>query len=106
MPEFLKVLLWLRRSVAPSAAVALIPLLVSLSVAQTAPPVTSAPVKLGEVTFSGSLRARLYDWDWFQPASGNNSYAYSGNLLRLAISQKWDRWDWNAEFGVPFLLGL
>jgi len=31
---------------------------------------------------------------------------YSGNLLRLGFSQNRDTWDWNAEFAVPFFLGL
>jgi hypothetical protein len=74
--------------------------------AQPATPGSSGPIKLGGVTFAGSLRSRLYGWDWFEPASGNNVYAYSGNLLRLGFSQNRDTWDWNAEFAVPFLLGL
>lgn len=65
-----------------------------------------APLKLGDVTVNGSLRSRVYFWDWFQPASGNNNYAYSGNILRVAFSQKNHAWDWDAEFAVPFLLGL
>ncbi len=60
----------------------------------------------GHITFSESLRSRVYFWDWFQPASGDNSYQYSGNLLRLGLSQSRDGWDWNAEFAAPFLLGL
>ncbi len=63
-------------------------------------------IKIGNVTLSGSLRSRIYFWDWFQPASGNNDYQYSGNLFRIGLSQKLDSWDWNAEFAVPFLLGL
>jgi hypothetical protein len=70
---------------------------------QTAAPDT---LKLGGVTVSGSLRSRVYFWDWFQPTAGNNSYQYSGNLFRLSFSQKRDSWDWNAEFAVPFLLGM
>lgn len=66
----------------------------------------SDPIKLGGITVTGSLRARLYDWDWFQPAAGNNNYAYSGNILRIGLSESLDTWDWNAEFAVPFLLGL
>ncbi|MGA8594457.1 MAG: alginate export family protein [Bryobacteraceae bacterium] len=66
----------------------------------------SDTVKLGNVTFSGALRLRLYDWDWFQPSSGNNSYVYSGNWLRFGFSEKLDTWEWNVEFAVPFLLGL
>ncbi|HEY2012683.1 MAG TPA: alginate export family protein [Bryobacteraceae bacterium] len=74
--------------------------------AQQAASGTQAPFKLGGVTVSGSLRSRVYFWDWFQPTGGNNDYQYSGNLLRLGFSQNRDSWDWNAEFAVPFLLGL
>ena len=63
-------------------------------------------LKIGSVTVTGSLRSRVYFWDWFQPTAGNNNYAYSGNLLRIGFSQSRDTWDWNAEFAVPFLLGL
>jgi hypothetical protein len=63
-------------------------------------------IKLGNVTFSGSLRLRLYGWDWFEPKTGENSYIYSGNLLRFGFSESLDTWDWDAEFAVPFLLGL
>lgn len=69
-------------------------------------PDTPAPLKIGGVTVSGSLRARLYAWDWFQPSAGNNNYAYSGNIFRIGFSQTHDSWDWNAEFAVPFLLGM
>ena len=58
------------------------------------------------VTVSGSLRSRVYSWDWFQPSAGNNDYQYSGNILRIGISRHSDSLDWNAEFAVPFLLGL
>src|ERR1700722_7127238 len=63
-------------------------------------------IKLGNVDFSGSLRLRLYGWDWFEPKTGENSYVYSGNLLRFGFSESLDTWDWDAEFAVPFLLGL
>jgi hypothetical protein len=92
----LRILLTLRR-----IAFTLV-LAASTCLAQTA----TDPIKIGDVTFSGSLRSRLYDWDWFQPTSGNNSYVYSGNLLRLGLSEHRDVWDWTAEFAVPFLLGL
>jgi hypothetical protein len=67
---------------------------------------TPEPIKIGSVTFTGSLRSRVYFWDWFEPAAGNNDYQYSGNILRLGLSQNRGSWDWNAEFAVPFLLGL
>src|SRR5579872_1023494 len=64
------------------------------------------PMKLGDVTVTGTLRLRAYGWDWFQPSSGNNAYGYSGNLLRLNFTEKLTNWDWDAELAVPFLLGL
>jgi hypothetical protein len=64
------------------------------------------PIKLGDVTVTGTLRSRLYVWDWFQPATGENQYEYSGNILRLNFAEKLRGWDWDAEFAVPFLLGL
>ncbi len=74
--------------------------------AQTPAAGAADPIKLGDVTVTGSLRSRLYVWDWFQPATGQNQYEYSGNLLRLNFARKLRSWDWDAEFAVPFLLGL
>ncbi|MBV8847660.1 MAG: alginate export family protein [Bryobacterales bacterium] len=64
------------------------------------------PVQLGPVTITGSLRARLYAWDWFAAPPAGNEYQYSGNILRLSLSERLKTWDWNAEFAVPFLLAL
>ena len=60
----------------------------------------------GPVTITGSLRSRLYAWDWFEPSVGNNEYFYSGNVLRINFAQQRSGWDWDAEFELPFLLGL
>ncbi|MGA8598245.1 MAG: alginate export family protein [Bryobacteraceae bacterium] len=82
-------------------------LLVAVSLRAQAPATDTAdPIEIGGVTVTGSLRSRLYLWDWFQPTAGNNSYQYSGNIFRISFSQNRDTWDWNAEFAVPFLLGL
>ena len=67
---------------------------------------TPDTIKLGNITISGSLRSRLYVWNWFQPASGENQYEYSGNLLRLNLAERLQSWDWDAEFAVPFMFGL
>ena len=64
------------------------------------------PLKIGDVRVSGSLRSRVYFWDWFEPTTGNNEYQYSGNIFRISFSQSRDTWDWKAEFAVPFLLGM
>jgi hypothetical protein len=65
-------------------------------------------VKLGDnVTFTATLRARVYDWDWFAPAGNfENHYAYSGNFLRLGLAEKAGNWDFDEELMVPFILGL
>ncbi len=71
---------------------------------------TPAPLpplaRFGSVVFNANLRTRLEVWDWFTPASGDDRYAYSGNILRFGWSQSKDRWDWNAEFALPLVLGL
>jgi hypothetical protein len=72
----------------------------------TAPAPAFAPIKIGGVTISGTFRTRLETWDWFQPDSGDNTYPFSGNYLRLGLSQSRETWDWNAEFAIPLLLGL
>ena len=63
-------------------------------------------INLGPVTVTGSLRSRLYVWNWFKPAAGENQYQYSGNLFRVNLAETLQKWDWDAEFAVPFLLGL
>ncbi|MCC6537285.1 MAG: alginate export family protein [Bryobacterales bacterium] len=59
----------------------------------------------GGVNVSGSIRSRVEAWDWFQ-GDANNSYVYSGNLLRLSLSQSQRNLDWQVEFAAPILLGL
>jgi hypothetical protein len=90
------------QNVAPSAGAA--------AAAPAAPagpaPAAPQPIKLGDVTVTGTLRLRGYSWDWFQPTSGNNEYQYSGNFLRLNLAESRHTWQWNAELEVPFLLGM
>lgn len=64
------------------------------------------PIQIGSVTFSGSVRERYEAWDWFEPASGNNLYGYSGTVIRFGFSQVHTNYDWNIEFEVPVLLDL
>ena len=64
------------------------------------------PLKLGSVTVQGSIRTRVYGWDWFQDPPYENSYVYPGTLIRLSFSQQRDAFDWNFELGAPVLLAL
>jgi len=66
----------------------------------------AAPMKLGDIAVTGTFRSRAYGWDWFEPASGDNEYGYSGNLLRVNFTEQRKSWAWDAELAAPFLLGL
>ena len=52
-----------------------------------APATTADVIKFGNVTVTGSLRSRLYVWNWFQPATGENQYQYLGDLMRLGFAE-------------------
>jgi Alginate export len=67
---------------------------------------TPQPLQIGGVTFSGSVRERYEAWNWFEPASGDNLYGFSGTVIRFGFSQKKEHYDWNIEFEVPILLGI
>jgi hypothetical protein len=65
----------------------------------------SDPMKIGDVTVSGSLRTRVESWDWFG-GNANNEYTYPASILRLSFSESLKTFDWQLELAVPFLLGL
>lgn len=69
---------------------------------------TSDAIKLGDVDFTTTLRARIYVWDWFQPTNSalTNKYVYSGDLLRLNFAEKRGALDLDAEIAVPFLYDM
>lgn len=68
-----------------------------------APPAATSPRK---IVISGSVRSRLEMWSWFEPDTADHQYAYSGNHIRLSLSQQREGWDWRAELAAPALLGL
>lgn len=66
--------------------------------AQTAPAART-------LIFQGSLRSRVEFWEWFE-GQADHTYAFSGNLLRLSVSQQRERFDWQLEAAAPVLLAL
>lgn len=64
------------------------------------------PIKIGDVTFSGSIRERGEAWDFFDAGTGGNAYGFSGTTIRFGFSQQKTSYDWNVEFLSPILLGL
>ena len=61
--------------------------------AQTA----AEPVKLGPVTLTGSIRSRMESWQWFEANSGDSSYTFLGNQIRLGLSENGKKADWLFE---------
>lgn len=73
----------------------------------TAKPVTSpAPIKLGKVTLSGSLRLRFESWDWFESNTAENNYNFGAATLRVSLSQQLEKFEWQLEAAAPLLIGL
>ncbi|MFZ4794329.1 MAG: hypothetical protein ACOYLN_09360 [Blastocatellia bacterium] len=60
----------------------------------------------GKLVFSGNLRLRAENWDWFESGAYENRYAFGAANLRLGLSQQWERFEWQIEGAVPILLGL
>lgn len=64
------------------------------------------PLKLGNLTVTGSLRVRWEGWDWFYTPAANSDYNFWGSLLRVSVGQERSHWDWQVEGAVPLLLNL
>jgi hypothetical protein len=64
---------------------------------------TSLPASL---VFTGSIRDRVENWQWFTPTTGKNKYTFDGNTVRLGLSQNREAFDWMVEIEVPILLNL
>jgi hypothetical protein len=69
----------------------------------TAPPRKS---KLGPLEISVTWRARVEGWDWFRGSEGESNYALGHSLLRVAIGQTSDRFEWQLEAAQATILGL
>jgi hypothetical protein len=69
----------------------------------------SAPTKkpkLGPLEISVNWRARVEGWDSFEGSGGNGNYALGHSLLRLAVGQTNDHFDWLLEVAQAAILGL
>jgi hypothetical protein len=71
--------------------------------AATPPPAAQA-VTLGDITVSGSVRARSYSWNWFEEPGGD--YTYPGTLIRIGLNESRQSYEWLAEFAIPLIIGL
>lgn len=67
---------------------------------------TFPPIQFGPVTFTGSVRDRVENWEWFTPSSGNPKYTLDGATIRLGLSENLKLFDWMVELETPVLLNL
>ena len=79
----------------------------ALSTSKSAQPVSPpGSMRLGSIAISGSWRFRTEAWDWFQPTSGQNAYAFEHSLLRVAIGQKRESSEWLLEGAQDAIVDL
>lgn len=69
-------------------------------------PPSPKPIKIGSVALSGSLRVRAENWNWFETSAADHSYTFGASLLRLALGQQKDKFDWQVEGAFPLLVNL
>src|SRR5260370_42370659 len=69
-------------------------------------PAPAGPHKLGPLGFSVNWRVRSEAWDFFQPPSGQNAYAFEHSLLRIGIGQKNEAFEWMLEGAADGIVDL
>jgi hypothetical protein len=69
--------------------------------AQTAPPPTASSA----LSVSGSIRGRIYAWNWFGEDPGGD-YVYPAALVRLAVTHPGRSFEWRVEAAIPAMAGL
>jgi len=75
--------------------------------AKAAPkPAAVKPIKIGSVTFSGSIRARWENTDWYDTDKADGRYNSGAVVLRAGLSQNKEKYDWQVEAEAPLLLNL
>jgi len=62
--------------------------------------------KIGDLNVSGSLRLRAESYGWFQTPNYEDSYTFGAAVLRVAVGQQKERYDWLVEGEFPVLLNL
>ncbi len=69
-------------------------------------PAAAKQHKLGPLNVSVNWRFRTEAWDWFQPPTGQNSYAFEHSLLRIGIGQKSEAFEWLLEGAADAIVDL
>jgi hypothetical protein len=66
----------------------------------------AAPPASTPINFTLYERARVVTTQWFAATPNAEEYGYVESLFRLGLQQQRPRYDWQAEFAVPAVLGL
>jgi hypothetical protein len=64
------------------------------------------PHKFGPLNISLNWRVRMEAWDWFQPTTGQNAYAFEHSLLKIGIGQKNEAFEWLLEGAADAIVDL
>lgn len=65
-----------------------------------------APLQIGSLTISGSLRLRAESWNWYDTDKAEDAYTFGAGTLRLAIGQQREQVEWQLEGATTFFYGL
>jgi hypothetical protein len=71
-----------------------------------ATPQSPKQIKIGKVSFSGSLRLRVENYGWWKTPGFEDDYTFGAAVLRLSLSQRQERFDWLVEGEFPVLINL
>ena len=69
-------------------------------------PHSAQPHKFGPLTVLVDWRFRTEAWDWFQPITGQNAYAFEHSLVRIGLGQKSENLEWFLEGAQDAILDL
>lgn len=73
---------------------------------KSASPQTPRSIKIGNVTFSGSLRLRVENYGWFETPGYDDKYTFGASVLRMSLGQQRDKFDWLLEGEFPVIVNL
>ena len=69
-------------------------------------PAPGAPHMLGPLDLTINWRFRTEAWDWFQPPTGQNAYAFEHSLLEIGIGQVKESFEWVLEGAADAIVDL
>jgi hypothetical protein len=69
-------------------------------------PAADSPHKLGPFDVTVNWRVRMEAWDFFQPPTGQNAYAFEHSLLKIGIGQKREAFEWLLEGAADAIFDL